>query len=215
MSHVTVRGLKFLGSPVPSNWYCPLECLATDLVDVVVTQCMFIGDPDTLDIYCAVISDGHQFIVDHCIFSGCHASVVFWDGGRGVVGRANAMRYCIVEGAKLSAVWTCNTDEDFEFHHNVITQCEYFWLRQRGTPKTYRVRNSVVTETRQYSGYAVESGATGNTGREICFEEDQVTKAGRVILEKERGAKCYLHVVRGAAGADLSAGLFTKAQPAR
>lgn len=99
MSHVTVRGLKFLGSPVPNNWYCPLECLGTDLKDVVVTQCMFLGDPDTLDIYCAVITDGHQFVVDHCIFSGCHASAVFWDGGRGVVGTGNAMRYCIVKGA--------------------------------------------------------------------------------------------------------------------
>lgn len=215
MSHVTVRGLKFLGNPVPNNWYCPLECLATDLKDVMVTQCMFVGDPDTLDIYCAVISDGHQFVVDHCIFSGCHASAVFWDGGRGVVGTGNAMRYCIVEGAKLSGVWTCDTDEDFEFHHNVITQCEYFWLRKRGTPKTYRVRNSVVTENRQYSGYAVESGATGITGPEIRFEEEGVVKVGRVVLEKERGAKTYLHVVRSAPGAELGAGLFTKAQPAR
>ena len=215
MSHVTVRGLKFLGNPLPNNWYCPLECLATDLKDVVVTQCMFVGDPDTLDIYCAVITDGHQFVVDHCIFSGCHACAVFWDGGRGVVGTGNAMHYCIVEGAKLSGVWTCDTDKDFEFHHNVITQCEYFWLRKRGTPKTYLVRNSVVTEYKQYSGYAVESGATGITGPEIRFEEEGVVKVGKVVLERERGVRNYLHVVRGAPGAELGAGLFTKAQPAQ
>jgi hypothetical protein len=215
MSHVTVRGLKFLGSPLANNWYCPLECLATDLKDVVVTQCMFVGDPDTLDIYCAVITDGHQFVVDHCIFSGCHACVVFWDGGRGVVGRGNAMRYCIVDAAKLSGVWTCDTDEDFEFDRNVITRCEYFWLRKRGTPKTYLVRNSVVTENRHYSGYAVESGATGITGPEIRFVEEGVLKAGKVELEMKRGGRDYLHVVRGALGADLGAGLFTKAQPAQ
>jgi hypothetical protein len=215
MSHVTVRGLKFLGNPLPNNWYCPLECLATDLKDVVVTQCMFVGDPDTLDIYCAVISDGNQFVVDHCIFSGCHACAVFWDGDRGVVGTGNAMRYCIVEGAKLSGVWTCDTGEDFEFHHNVITQCEYFWLRKRGTPKTYRVCNSVVTGNKHHSGYAVESGATGITGPEIRFEEEGVVKIGKVVLEKKRGAKDYLHVVRGSPGAELGAGLFTKTQPAQ
>ena len=215
MSHVTVRGLKFLGNPLPNNWYCPLECLATDLKDVMVTQCMFVGDPDALEIYCAVISDGHQFVVDHCIFSGCHACAVFWDGDRGVVGKGNAMRYCIVEGAKLSGVWTCDTDEDFEFHHNVVTQCEYFWLRKRGTPKTYRVRDSVVTENRQYSGYAVESGATAITGPEIRFEEEGGVKAGKVVLERERGERNYLHVARGAPGAELGAGLFTEAQPAQ
>lgn len=215
MSHVTVRGLKFLGSPLPNNWYCPLECLAADLKDVVVTQCMFVGDPDTLDIYCAVITDGHQFVVDHCIFSGCHACAVYWDGDRGVVGTGNAMRYCIVEGAKLGGVWTCGTGEDFEFNHNVITRCEYFWLRKRGISKKYGVRNSVVTENKQYSGYAVESGATGITGPEIRFEEEGVVKVGKVVLEKERGAQNYLHVVRGAPGAELGAGLFTKAQPAQ
>ncbi len=212
MSHVTIRGLKFLGSPLPNNWYCPLECLATDLKDVQVTQCLFVGDPDTLDIYCAVITDGHQFVVDHCIFSGCHACAVFWDGGRGVVGTGNAMRYCIVEGAKLSGVWTCGTDADFEFHHNVITRCEYFWLRQRGTSQRYRVRDSVITENKQYSGYAVESGATGITGPEIRFDEQGVVKAGKVVLERERGARNYLHVMRGAPGAELGAGLFTKNQ---
>ncbi len=129
-----------------------------------------------------------------------------------MVGTANAMRYCIVEGAKLSGVWTCDTDKDFEFHHNVITRCEYFWLRKRGTPKTYLVRNSVVTENKQYSGYAVESGATGITGPEIHFEEEGLIKVGRVVLERERGARNYLHVVRGAPGAELGAGLFTKTQ---
>lgn len=101
MSHVTIRGLKFLGSPLPNNWYSPLECLENNLKDILVTQCLFIGNTDTLNIYSAVITDGHQFVVDHCIFYGCHACAVFWDGGRGIVGKQNAMRYCIVDGAGL------------------------------------------------------------------------------------------------------------------
>ena len=210
MSHVTVRGLKFLGNPLPNNMYCPLECLATNLTDVLVTQCLFVGDPDTLDIYCAVITDGHQFVVDHCVFSGCHACAVFWDGGRGIVGRGNAMRYCIADGAKISGVWTCDTDEDFEFHHNIVTRSEYFWLRKRGTPKTYRIHDCVVTGNKYYSGYGVETGATGLTGPEIGFDEQGVVKEGKVELDKKRESRDYLQVVPGTSGSELGAGLFMK-----
>ena len=208
MSHVTVRGLKFLGNPLFNNMYCPLECLQTNLTDVLVTQCLFLGDPNTLDIYCAVISDGHQFVVDHCIFSGCHGCAVFWDGGRGVVGRGNAMRYCIVEGARISGVWTCDTDEDFEFHHNIVSGSEYFWMRKQGTPKAYRVRDCVVAGNRHYSGYGVAAGARGTTGPEVQFVEERVVKSGTVSLEKNRASKGYLHALPGTAGSELGAGLF-------
>ena len=210
MSHVTVRGLKFPGNPLPNNWYCPLECLATNLTDVLVTQCLFVGDPDTPDIYCAVITDGNRFLVDHCIFSGCHACAVFWDGGRGVVGRGNAMRYCIVDSAKIGGVWTCDTDEDFEFHHNVVTRSEYFWMRKRGTPKTYRIHDCLVTGNKHYSGYGVETGVTGPTGPEIGFDEQSVVKEGGVELEKRRESRDYLQVVPGTSGSELGAGLFMK-----
>lgn len=208
MSHVTVRGLKFLGNPLLNNWHCPLECLASNLLDVVVTQCLFVGSPDALDIYCAVITDGCQCVVEHCIFSGCHACVVFWDDGRGVVGKGNAMRYCIVDRAKISGVWTCETDEDFEFHHNIITRCKYFWLRKRGAPKTYRLHDCIVAGNENYSGYGVETGAIGATGPEIHYAEERVVKEGAVVLERKRDSRNYLHVVPGTPGNELGAGLF-------
>jgi hypothetical protein len=210
ISHVTIRGLKFLGNPLPNNWYGPLECLGNNLKDVLVTQCLFAGDPDTLDIYCAVISDGSQFVVDHCIFHGCHACAVFWDGNRGIVGKQNAMRYCIVEGALIAGVWTCSTDEDFEFHHNIIARSEYFWMRKRGAPKQYRVLDCVITDNKHYSGYGVETGPTGPTGPEITYSEKNVVKQGNVVLEKKKTARNYLHTVPGTLGRELGAGLFKK-----
>lgn len=213
MSHVTIRGLKFLGNPLPNNMHCPLECVAPNLTDVFVTQCMFLGDPNTLDIYCGVITDGHQFVVDHCVFVGCHGSTVFWDGDRGVVGKGNAMQYCIVDGAKISGVWTCDTDEDFEFHHNIVTRSEYFWMRKRGEQRTFHVRDCVVTENAHQSGYGVESGATGRTGAEVVFREENVVKKGEVVIEKNRKAKMYLHPIPGTLGSELGAGLFMS-QPA-
>ncbi|MHB1037303.1 MAG: hypothetical protein ACYC35_22115 [Pirellulales bacterium] len=127
------------------------------------------------------------------------------------MGTGNSMRYCIVDGAKISGVWTCDTDEDFEFHHNVVTGCEFFWLRKRGVPRVYRVRDSVVVENKHYSGYGVETGATGTTGPEIRFEEEGVVKAGRAILGREPASRGYLHAIPDTLAADLGAGLFTKA----
>ena len=146
--------------------------------------------------------------MDHCVFVGCHACAVFWDGGRDVVGKGNAMRYCIVDGAKISGVWTCDTDEDFEFHHNIVTRSRYFWLRKRGAAKTYRVSECLVADNAHYSGYGVEAGPTGETGSEITFRESDVVKRGPVILETNRQSRSYLHVVPGTLGAELGAGLF-------
>lgn len=78
VSHVTIRGLKFLGSPAPNNMYAPVERIGSDLEDLLVTQCMFVGDNDSFNIYCPVIATGDKLVVDHCIFHGCHASAVFW-----------------------------------------------------------------------------------------------------------------------------------------
>jgi len=97
-SHVTVRGLKFLGNALSNNMHCCVERIGERLDDLIVTQCMFVGNKDTLNIYCAALATGDRFVVDHCIFYQCHGSVVFWDGIEGIAGKGNAMKYCIVDG---------------------------------------------------------------------------------------------------------------------
>ncbi len=209
ISHVTIRGLKFLGNPLQNNWHCCVARIGSDLEDLVVTQCLFAGDRDVLNIYCPVLADGDGFVVDHCIFYNCTASAVFWDGPQGRVGRENAMRYCIVDGGLISGVWTCKTAEDFEFHHNIVTRCDYFWIRKAGEPLTeYRLHDCVVTDNEHLSGYGVESGPTGETGPEISYREEDLIKAGHVVLEKDKTARNYLHAVEGTLGSDLGAGLF-------
>ncbi len=210
MSHVTVRGLKLLGNPLSNNWHACIERVGKDLDDLLVSQCMFVGDKETLSIYCPVIANGDGLVVDHCIFSDCHASAVFWDGLEAIGGRHCAMRYCIVDGGYISGVWTCQTKEDFEFHHNIITNCEYFWMRKPGDTQKYRIRNCIVTGNKYYSGYGVESGPIGKTGPEVTFEEKNVIKKGKVILAKDKKARNYLQVKEGTLGSELGAGLFIK-----
>ena len=216
-SHATVRGLKFLGSPIPNNYYCSLECVGDRLEDILVTQCLFVGDRDTLNIYCAAITDGDRFVVDHCVFRGCHGCAVLWDGGHGHVGKGNAMRYCLVNDARIAGVWTCDTDEDFDFHHNVVAGGEYFWMRKRGKPKTYRLRNCVVVGNSHYSGYGVEMGPTGPTGPEVSYKEEDLVKEGEIQWERSRTARRYLHPAEGSLGSELGAGLFKEpvAEPER
>jgi len=210
ISHVTIRGLKFLGNPLLRNWHCCIQRVGRGLTDLVVTQCLFVGDPEPLNIYCPVIASGDGLVVDHCIFYRCHASVVFWDGPQGIVGRDCAMRYCIVDGGYISGPWTCQTDEDFEFHHNIVTRTQYFWMRKAGKPIKYRLHDCIVTDNHYYSGYGVESGPTGQTGIEITYGEGNIVKEGKVILEKSKRSRNYLHVVPGTLGSDLGAGLLAK-----
>jgi len=211
ISHVTIRGLKFLGNPLPRNWHCCLSRIGNDLDDLLVTQCMFTGDGNAMDIYCAALATGDRFVVDHCVFFNCHACTVFWDGPQGIAGKGCSMRYCIVDGAYIAGVWTCRTAEDFGFHHNIVTRSEYFWMR-KGTDgsRKYRVRDCIVTNNKNYSGYGVESGPTGLTGDEVTYEERNVIKQGTIALEKDKKAGNYLHPAAGSLGSDLGAGLFSR-----
>ena len=210
VSHVTIRGLKFLGSPVPNNMYAPIERIDRGLEDLLVTQCMFVGDRDSFNIYCPAIATGHKFVVDHCIFHNCHASAVFWDGPEGISGTNNAMRYCIVYGGFISGVWTCQTSDDFEFHHNIVTNTEYFWMRKKiESPIRYKLNDSIIN-VKKFSGYGIETGPIGETGAEVTYDRTNVVESTRLSLVEDKNKRDYLHVVPGTFGSDLGAGLFTR-----
>jgi len=212
-SHVTIRGLKFLGNPLARNWHNCISRIGDGLEDLLVMQCMFIGDRDVIDIYAAVLATGDGFVVDHCIFRNCHACTVFWDGPQSITGKGCSMRYCIVDGAYIAGVWTCRTAEDFEFHHNIITRSDYFWMRERiENPRKYQVYDCVVTNNENYSGYGIEMGPTGPTGAEVAYEERNIIKHGTVVLETDKKARNYLHPAAGSPGSDLGAGLFVVEQ---
>jgi len=210
VSHVTIRGLKFLGNPVQNNMYAPIERIDIGLEDLLVTQCMFVGDNDSFNIYCPAIATGHKFVVDHCIFHNCHATAVFWDGPQGISGKINAMRYCIVDGGFISGVWTCQTSDNFEFHHNIITDTQYFWMRKKiENPIRYKI-NDCIINVKNFSGYGVETGPIGETGAEVTYERTNVIESARISLVEDKNKRDYMHIVPGTLGSDLGAGLFTR-----
>ncbi|MFH1313402.1 MAG: right-handed parallel beta-helix repeat-containing protein [Candidatus Eisenbacteria bacterium] len=213
MNHVTIRGLKFLGSPVSGVWYYPVFRGGMDLRDLVVTQCLFVSERYTTSSNVAVIAHGHELIVDHCVFHNCRNSVVFWNA-EGGTSRGNVMRHCIVDGCYTSCIWVCQTAEDLEFHHNVITNCEYFFMRDADNKRCYRLEDCLITDCRYYAGVAAPDYSTSVAGPEIVFEEKNVVREGHVILVEGRGLdaglpKSFLHVIPRSPGSDIDAGLFT------
>jgi hypothetical protein len=208
VSHATIRGLKFLGNPIMYSRYYPIWRAGDALEDLVVTQCMFVGDEDALPIHLAVIANGHGLVVDHCVFYNCKNTIVFWNAKEGK-SRDNAMKYCIVDGAYVSGIWTCQTTEDFEFHHNIITRSEYFWMRDNQVKEKYKYKlaDCIVTDNKFYSGGFGPAG-TNPSGPEITFDEKYLIKKGKVTLEKNPNSREYLHVVPGTPGRNLGAGLF-------
>ena len=208
INHVTIRGLKFLGNEAPNNFHNCIEHVGSKLDDLLVTQCLSQGDKDEADIYAAALATGNRFVVDHCVFKDCGACAVFWDGLEGIAGQGCAMRYCIVDSAYMSGVWTCQTAEDFEFHNNVITNCEYFWIRKNGDQQKYKINNCFIVGNKYFSGYGTADGPSGRTGEEVSFEENGIIKNGKVLFEDNKKSRNYLHILKGSAGSELGAGLF-------
>jgi hypothetical protein len=216
VNHATVRGIKFLGNPRPRTWGYSIFRMNKGLDDLVVTQCLFVGDEQALPYNCPICANGQGLVVEHCIFYKCDIPAIFWDA-EGGVSRGNAMRYCIVDGADIAAVWTCQTDSDFDFHHNIITRGQYFWMRAPNNKKKYIVRDCIVTDNKYDSGFGTAAAIDGQAGPEVTFDERNVIRTGKIQLQKAlvtpealsvvrpRG---YLHIVPETPGSELGAGLF-------
>lgn len=218
VNHVTVRGIKFMGNPRARTWGYSIFRMNKGLDDLVVTQCMFIGDEQAMPYNCPICANGQGLVVDHCIFYKCDIPAIFWDA-EGGISRGNAMRYCIVDGADIAAVWVCQTDTDFDFHHNIITRSQYVWMRAPNNKKKYVVRDCIITGNKYDSGFGTASEIYGQSGPEVTVEEKNVKRTGMIQLQKAIVTpealsvvrpREYLHVIPNTTGSELGAGLFIK-----
>ena len=75
---------------------------------------------------------------------------------------------------------------------------------------TYKLHDCIITNNNYYSGYGVKTGATGQTGPEVTYKENNIAKASQVVIEKDKSKNDYLHIIPGTFGSNLGAGLFTK-----
>ena len=211
-SHVTIKGLKFPGYFYPNTRYFPIARInmGTEESDLIVEQCMFIGDEHASAIQVGVIADGNEINVNHNIFYNARNAVVFWrDMGSGIK-TGNSFTNNVTIGAYQTAVWTAWPDNDFLFKNNIITDCRYAWIKNYDNSSIYSLDSCVIVNNQYYQGVAYDSGVVP---KEFEINENNVIKEGEISLRKIDNIDDplpvdYLHIIPDSLGYDLRAGIF-------
>lgn len=205
-SHVTIRGLKFLGCNYPTKIFYPISRFNKAKTDLLVEQCMFLGDLQTSVIQVGIIAHGDSVKVDHCIFYNANNSVVYWqDAGNGIK-TGNSMTYCIVYGASESAMWASSPDNDFIYKNNIVSNCKIFWSKDPQNNAKYTLDSCVIVNCKIYTG-------DGENPVTFALNETNVIKEGTISLRMintiwEPWPIDHLHIIPNTLGYDIGAGLF-------
>jgi len=213
-SHVTVQGLKILGTPHlegPSaraiHRVYPIARENAQLDDLEVKQCLFVGNREAVEVHCGILARGNGVVVDHCVFHGCKITVVYWTGQA----KHCAMRNTLVSGSYVTGAWLCAIADDFRFQNNVISSSLSAVLFQ-GSVGKYELAASLCAGNRNLYGSgmgpAVNFQALPASSLDLPPSSKVVDKP--VEIELDQAKRGYLHVVAGTPGSQIPAGLFTK-----
>ena len=218
-SHVTIRGIKFQGYFYPHVRYFPVARFDRTKTDLLVEQCMFVGDANISQIQAGIIAHGNEVIADHCIFYRIRNTVVFFlDAGEGIK-YGNGITNSVIYGTS-QAVWTVSPDKDFTFANNVVSGCNYVWAKNNFNTTKYTINNCLLVNNKFYTGIADKERLSP---AEFEIHENNVIKESNVSLRltgiNDRPflnevdiplPVDYMHPVPGSAGYELNAGLFKK-----
>jgi hypothetical protein len=216
--HVTIQGLRILGTPVherPKNGMVrrnyPIVREGRNLDDLRVTQCLFVGDENVIPNHLGVLASGQGVVVDHCVFYQCKDAVVFWFSDKPA--ERCEMHHNLMIDNYGAAVWSWSVADDFKFYNNVISNSNVFWEVGRDEKKTYTVAKSLVVGYNSLvnkGGGAFGYGESTDPGRLKYGEDVMIKKEGSLQIEKDPTKRTYLHLIPGTLGADLGAGIFTR-----
>jgi hypothetical protein len=217
VNHATVQGLRFMGgldfyykSATQLRRTYPIWRGGKNLDDLLVKQCVFMGDEQVLPLHVGVIANGHGLVLEHDVFYNVRNAVVFW-GAEGGTSHRNAMRNCLVYGATVSGIWTVETDgDDFDFRNNVIANSRVAWIREQSGSRKYKAVASLFTDNENMAGYGAGPVGSFTQTDSTFLSMEQMRLAGKVDLVLDRSQRDYLHIRKGSAGYEARAGLFTK-----
>jgi hypothetical protein len=216
VNHATIQGLRFTGgldfyykTPNQIRRTYPIWRDGKNLEDLLVKQCVFIGDDQVMPLHVGVIANGHGLVLEHDIFYNVKNAVVFWRAEGGTSHR-NAMRNCLVYGASTSGIWTVETDgDDFDFRNNVIANSRVVWIREQRQTRSYKAVASLFSDNANLAAQGTAAGPFTLLDSSFLALQD-MQLAGRVDLVMDRSERDYLHIRKGSAGSEVGAGLFTK-----
>lgn len=206
-NNVSFKGLKFVGNPHPDvAYYYPITREDENLNGLEVSQCYFIGEKNSTRLQSGLWAHGAGIHVDHCIFYNCRNAMVLIKGIKDF-----ALTNSIIYGAYESAIWYGLSDAPFVFDHNIITHCNFFWVRPDKSQPAYTFSNSLITENDGYMGYIANDLIPATESK---LTEKNIQKTGKVLLVEIKTEKQqphnYLNLAPGSAGSDIPAGIFKK-----
>lgn len=216
-SHVTFRGIKFSGYFYPNARYFPIARFNKTKTDLLVEQCMFVGETESSQIHVGVIAHGNKVRIEHCVFYKVRNTTVFFqDSGDGIK-TGNDITNSIIYGAN-QAVWVSSPDKDFKFENNIVSDCRYVWVKDPRNTAKYSINNCIIVNNKYFQGIPGEKRLRPET---FDIYENNVIKKGNISLRLiDNGDKPllngideplpidYMHVIPGTLGYDLGAGLF-------
>ena len=207
-SNVSFKGLKFVGNASPDvAYYYPITRENENLNGLEVSQCYFIGEKNSTRLQSGMWTHGTGIHVDHCIFYGCRNAMVLIKNIKDF-----SLTNSIIDGAYESAIWFGASDAPFTFKNNIVTNCNFFWVRPQNTQPAYTFSNSLICNNGAFMGYITNNDLI--PADKTNLKENRIRKTGKVelvfIKTDARQPHNYLNPVPGSDGADLEAGIFKK-----
>lgn len=216
-SHVTIKGIKFHGYFYPHTRYFPVARFDKTKTDLLVEQCIFVGDANVSQIQAGVIAHGNEVKIDHCVFYKLRNTVVFFlDSGNGIK-NGNGLTNSIIYGAS-HAIWTVSPDKDFIFENNIVSNCNYVWAKNNFNTTKYTIDNCILLNNKYYKGIADKARLSPG---EFEISENNVTKEGEISLrltgndekpfldEVDKHLPIdYMHIIPNTIGYEIGAGIF-------
>jgi hypothetical protein len=206
-SNVSFKGLKFVGNASPDvAYYYPITREDEKLNGLDVSQCYFIGEKNSTRLQSGLWTHGAGIHVDHCIFYNCRNAMVLIKGIT-----ALSITNSIIYGAYESAIWFGASTAPFVFKNNIVTRCNFFWVRPKDTQPAYTFSNSLITENDNYMGYIANDliPAPKSNLKEPGIRKQGTVKLVDIKTDRDQPHD-YLNLLPGSAGSDLHAGIFKK-----
>ncbi len=213
-SHVTIQGLKILGSPyleqpTPQSIrrVYPIAREGAELDDLEIRQCLFVGNRDVCELHCAILARGNGIVIDNCVFHGCKITAVFWTGQA----KGCAMRNTLAVDNYVTAAWLCGIGDDFDFRDNVLSANLSAVLFQ-GPVGKYKLMNSLFAGNKHLfgSGFGPPVNFKPLEASVLDLPPSSKVEDKQVEIELNQSKRDYLHVVAGTRGSEIPAGLFTR-----
>ena len=213
-SHVSIVGLRVMGEPVhekPAKGILirnyPIVWEGKDLEDLHISQCLFIGNKYAIPNHLAILSNGKNLEVDHCVFYGIKDAVVMWNSPA----KNSSMHHNIIADTYGAVVWTWSATEDFKFYNNVISNANVLWVLNKDAKLSYGISNSVIVG---YNDFVNRGGGPQGFGEnanptKLSLSKDVIIRSkGKLNIIDDQESKLFLHVKPGTLGSALGAGLF-------